>query len=215
MVLSRRNPMLAGDSLFLWSACKRSGELNMQDVSHGALKLEVRREDGPGRITLHYATTNLTQRPLYLFNILHGEIGENGVFPLDDGGYVELADGAIIVSRKLFPVPELVFVESKNLPFVTRLAPGATFQEAIGLPLPLAPANPYESSNEGGDGAVEMLPLFFEIGYFLGVQGTELLGKRFATDRGPRMGFDVFTDSEQQLQRSGALGTAPIRGARG
>ena len=182
----------------------------MSSEVRGDIDLKARCTSSTSALQLEYLAENISQRPVFLFNILHGHISESGVYPLLTGAYVELEPEAVVVSRKLFPVPELTLVEHRNIPFVTRLLPQARVHERIELSLPLKQFDPYRSFEDE-----ELLqwvekPLMFELGYFLGAAGTEELGRSFPTDHGPRPGFDVFTESAQMLLRTDALGEFPI-----
>ena len=135
------------------------------------------------RVAAQYLAENISQRAVFLFNILHGHISESGVYPLLTGAYVELEPEAVVVSRKLFPVPELTLVEHRNIPFVTRLLPQARVHERIELSLPLKQFDPYRSFED--EELIQWVekPLMFELGYFLGAAGTEELG---FVSNGPR-----------------------------
>lgn len=176
----------------------------------GELTLQVRGMISGQTLRLEYRAMNRGQRTLFLFNILHDEMTEAGAFPLFDGAYVESTGDAVVISRKLFPVPPMTFVERRNIPFVTRLVPGATIQESLVLSLPLKPTDPYREFDSTELVQWSEQPVFFELGYFVGAEGTEQLAKSFPTDAGARPGFDVFTESSQILQRAGPLGTVPI-----
>lgn len=186
----------------------------MASESRADIDLKARCTSSARALQLEYMAENLSQSPVFLFNILHGQITEGGVYPLLDTAYVELEPEAIVVSRKLFPVPRFKKVEHRNIPFVTRLMPQARVHQQIELPLPLKPFDPYHSYDADELVQWEERPLVFELGYFVGASGTEELGRSYPTDHGPRPGFDVFTQSEQKLLRTRPLGKFPITAPR-
>ena len=178
--------------------------------AEGELGLEVRLALADQRLRLEYRAINSGGRPLFVFNILHGEMDESGVFPLLHDAYVEMRDNTVVVSRKLFPIPPMMFVERRNIPFATRLLPGQVLHEVIELAVPLKPNDPYHDVDAAELRQWMELPLIFELGYFPGAENTEQTARTFPTDHGLRAGFDVFTESAQLFQRAGPLGTVPI-----
>jgi len=189
----------------------------MSNQSVADLKLEVGRAEGSADLRLRYRATNLTKRPLFLFNTLHGEMTEAGVFPLDTGAYAEIREGSVVLSCKLFPVPDMMLVETRNLPFVTRLQPAESIVETISVPLPVKPRDPYRDQRSESSSAPKRYPLFFELGYFVGAPGTEKLARTFPTDHGPRPGFDAFDEAAQRFTKVGPLGSvyASVTASRG
>lgn len=183
----------------------------MPDMSNQDIRLAARMSLAERHAVFEYEVENLARAPLFLFNLLHGEMNESGTYPIDRRPYVEIGREAVVVSVKLFPVPELTFVEKPNIPFVTRVPPGHTFRDSLSAPLPLATHNPYAEPVSGQGRSTQERPALFELGYFVGKAGTEELGTLFPTDQGPRPGFDVFTASDQKLARVGPLGSVPVR----
>ena len=178
-------------------------------MADGDLRIEARLHMASDRLRIEYRATSAASGPLFLFNILHDEF-DDGVFPLDRGGYVEIDGDGVVVSRKLFAVPSGTLAEKPNIPFLTRLVPGETFQEDFTVALPLAARNPYVDPSPTAGQPFEGRPLMFELGYFAGAEGTEAQGKLFPTDAGDKPGFDVFTPANQRLVRTAALGTVPV-----
>jgi hypothetical protein len=181
----------------------------MSSEARADIDLKARCTSSVRALQLEYIAENVSERPVFLFNILHGNFAANGVYPLLNAAYVEQEDDAVVVSQKLFPVPELMLVEQRNIPFVTRLLPRARVHEHIELALPLKPFDPYRSFKDEDLRQWIEKPLMFELGYFVGSPGTEQLGRAFPTDHGERPGFDVFTESSQKLLRVGPLGSFP------
>jgi hypothetical protein len=210
MVLTRRSLLLGGGLLLVSGACRGGNAPKMSQSSSSELALSVQAAIGARRLTLSYAVSNRAGRPLFLFNQLHGEFEGDG-FPLRTGGYVELENGSVVVSTKLFPVPDDMDVEKPNIPFLTRLEPNGSFKGLLTLELPLSPISPYVDAERDGRGETESRNLYFEMGYFLGGPQVEARVKQFPTSEGPRLGVDTFSHSEQRLQKSGSLGRVPTR----
>jgi hypothetical protein len=186
----------------------------MSSEARADVDLKARCTSAQSSLQLEYLAENISDRPLFLFNILHGHIREDGIYPLLNAAYVELEPETIVVSQKLFPVPQFMLVEHRNIPFVTRLLPRARVHAIIELSLPLRPFDPYRSFD-----ASELLqwvekPLLFELGYFVGADGTEKLGRSYPTDQGPRPGFEAFPEGSQKLARTAPLGEFPIKAPR-
>ena len=205
MVLTRRFFATLIVSLSV-SACSSRINSEINQMEHLKIRAECRLEEG--KLSIAYWVQNITDRSVFLFDIIHRDFN-GSEFPIDDGAYIEVSDETIIVSRKLFPVPDNLFVEAKNIPFVTRLLPGASANGRVELQLPLTPRNPYETLDNMKPEAM-VLPVQFELGYFLGSEGTERLGRSFPTDRGNLPGFDVFDESSQLLARTGLNAYLPI-----
>lgn len=187
----------------------------MSSEARADIDLKARCTSSARTLHLEYIAENVSERAVFLFNILHGEIAQNGVYPLLKRAYVEQEPDAAVISCKLFPVPEFMLVEHRNIPFVTRLLPRARAHEHIELTLPLRPFDPYRSFEDEDLRQWIEKPVMFELGYFVGAKGTEQLGRAYPTDQGERPGFEVFTESSQKLLRVGPLGTFPTVAPKG
>lgn len=122
----------------------------------------------PELLTFRYRAHNLWTRELYLFNRLFVEepSGERRVDP--SKVYVLSEGGVLRVSKQLFPVPDGLAVEWPEVPYLTRLAAGASFEEEIDLKLPAREAYPYMdpevAASAGERKGCEQL--VFTLGYF-------------------------------------------------
>jgi hypothetical protein len=204
MVLSRRNALLGLGAVFV-VGCKVEGGGRVERNDPPTPVLDVRHALLHDTLQLEYRVTNSLSVPIFLFDILHREF-DGSVYPLDPGAYVEISGHDVVVSRKLFPVPDNMLVEQPNIPFSTRLLPGQVSGGLVKLRTPLKSDDPYRE-NAAGEGAVVGRRLFFEIGYFEGAPGTEGTGRAFPTSDGNRHGFEVFDAALQKLVRVGPLGT--------
>lgn len=155
------------------------------------------------RVSAHL--TNNSAQKVFLFNVLHGEIGEDGVYPLDPrGAYVSIESDRVVVSRKIIDVPFGMFVEKRNIPFVTRLLPKQGMQDYIELPLPLAARSPYIEHDDAPKDRIN-LPVYLEFGFFFGHDDTESMSASFNTSGGARRGFEPFSLSSQRIARIGGF----------
>lgn len=173
----------------------------MQSADNSAaLKAELR--VAQNRLTLAYAVKNLTGAELFLFNRMYDDVDSDGRYRVGkDICNVEIRGGHVLLSKKIPAVPELTLVESPNLPCVTVLAAHSTFTEVIDLPLPLNRWTPYATMTQSTRRV--LMPLVFELGYFVGRDGTRAMGKEVATTTGSALRFAPFSLQSQTLLRVG------------
>ncbi len=162
-----------------------------------------------GRLTLRYKFYNKSDsRSAYLFNLLYEEVDETTGYMVDKNFfYVEFEDDKVLMSKKLVPVPPLVFVEKLNIPCVTRVRPGESFEESLTIVSPLSLRNPYLQAGQGKRYVIfEKHKLFFELGYFFAYPGSgDKLANTVKTAIGPSLRFDPFPPSSQSI-----LGLGPF-----
>lgn len=156
-----------------------------------------------------YVVTNFSERNVFLFDVLHGGMGPDGVFMDPERAmYVALEPRRIVICHQIFPVPQGMRVEKRNIPFVTRLTPGSRTEASVDLDLPLLAFDPYRGLADKLRVPVR-LPLFLQIGFFFGAAGTEALAKTYPTRAGPRPGFDPFPITSQRLLAVGPFPPQP------
>jgi hypothetical protein len=173
---------------------------------------------GSDQLVIDYTVVNQGSQTVALFNRLHDDFDARGLpkVSIDLAGITPEID-RIVIGKKLFPVPPDTFVETRYLPYVTLVKPGATFMERITLPLPLVPWHPYLSASEMRVAEPgRQLPLYFELGMFpLPADGMKAL-RKVDTTAGPQYALDAFTESAQHVARIGPLPvTAAIRSPAG
>ena len=162
---------------------------------------------GADQLVIDYTVINQGQQTVALFNRLHDEFDARGLPRVSVDLVGAFAEGdKIVVAKKLFPVPPNTFVESRYLPYVTLVNPGATFMERVTLRLPLTPWHPYLSASEMQlPDAGRHLPLYFELGMFaLPPEGLKTL-RTVSTTAGTQYALDAFTESAQHVARLGPL----------
>lgn len=168
---------------------------------------EITVDPATGSLLVHYVVESRAETDLFLFNKLYDWFDEAGHYRVSvDRVAIEVHDDRVVVSKKLVPVPDWLDVESPNLPCITVLAPGGRFAETLRAPLPLTPWTPYEDALPG---TTRPLPVWFELGWFVGGVGARDLARTVATSIGPALRFSAFTESQQQLFRVGPFAAAP------
>jgi hypothetical protein len=183
--------------------------MTMASAQHQVtLQAELRPRDG-GAATLAYTVRNAGNSEIFLFNRMYADVDAAGRYLVEpDLCLVELREGAAVVAKKIAQLPPLMFVEARNVPCVSVVAAGGTFSEAIALRVPLQPWTPYAAAPARA-GPVP-LPVLFELGFFVGMEGTRALAKMVPTSAGDAMRFAPFPEDSQLLLRSGPLGTLPV-----
>lgn len=177
------------------------------------LELAVTMDVGKEVLLISYYVKNHNTAPLFLFNILHDFPGDDGIYEIDQGAYVEMADGEVVISKKQLSLPPGVLVEKEIVPFVTRISPGRSFKETFKLALPLSHRVYYEDSESESvlsEKRSKNVKARFEIGYFYGMPGTDELAETVPTDRGDVLGFDPFPITSQRIISVGPFPAVPV-----
>lgn len=117
-------------------------------------------------LSLRYTVRNGSTSDAYLVNRLY-RLGELG--PEVDPGIVYITredDGGVTLRKQMLRVPSNIKVETPELPYVTRLAAGSSFEETLRVALPIMPYSPYELAQAPVSlGDITMLR--FALGYLL------------------------------------------------
>ncbi len=154
------------------------------------------------RLLLTYSVANLGDAEIYLFNRMYDDVDDDGKYRVGkDVCNIETVDDVVLVSKKIPAVPQFMLVESPNIPCVTALAARQSFAETIEMDLPLKPWTPYAAL--ANPSRRNTLPLFFELGYFVGRDGTRALAKHVPTVSGHALRFAPFSIASQSLLRVG------------
>ncbi|WP_046246007.1 hypothetical protein [Hymenobacter terrenus] len=171
--------------------------------------------DGPaaGALRLHYRVRNTGAQPLYFLNQLWKRAwrdpGRNQVLfgVLPNLANVEVSPEAVTVSKKVTDVPPGLMVEALRIPFMTRVEPGAAYEETVELALPLQLNNMYQAGPPNVPAVPR--PLHFELGY-VSFGPAEAI-REVATPAGSAFGTDAFPESEQEVIRVGPFqGSVPV-----
>lgn len=167
-----------------------------------------------GVLYFDYSVKNKSPAPLFLFNILHGAPGSDGLVEVDEGSYVELGETEVVISKKQLSLPFGVLLLQKTVPFVTRIPSQRSFRENFQMPLPLSRKVYYEEQKIDENAKLEpttSLPLSFELGYFFGKPGTDELAKTYKTNKGDVIGFDPFPIGSQKVLSIGPFANVPTQ----
>lgn len=157
------------------------------------------------QLILQYSVLNQGTETVVLFNRLHKGFDGKGR-PVVDANFVGVMPFAneIVIAKKLFPIPPGRLVEAPYLPYLTKVSPGARFEERIVLNLPLVAWDPYLSTDEIPLPPVgKSLPVYFDLGMFT-LPKESVLGMT-ETTLGPLPSLQAFTESSQRIARLGPL----------
>ena len=163
--------------------------------------LRVGVQPAPDALLIAYEFRNRSARTAFLFNVLH-RTGPSGGPETDSNlVYAQQSGDSVVLSKKIFPVPNDVDVEKPDVPYVTRVEPGQVFREKFTVPLPLKLWTPYPGS------AAPTLPqasVWFELGFFLAPDPS------FAKQSGGHLVVYPFPTEKQVVLRVGPLGRFPL-----
>jgi len=118
----------------------------------------------PEALILGYEFNNRSPKVAFLFNALYRTGSGGGLETSPDYVYAEASGETLLLSKKIHPVPDDIDVERPEVPWCTRVEPGATFREKITIPVPVKLWTPYSTPpRPHAPSAVA----FFELGFHL------------------------------------------------
>lgn len=156
---------------------------------------------------LHYRVSNHGTLPLYLLNRMWNTIRRNSatntqVFETSsDLANIQIDSTEVLVSKTVVDVPYGMLVEVRQIPCMTRLAPGDDYEETIRLALPLVPYTVYEQNSSPGLRVSRKLR--FELGYILGSPHVERIVEPVATSTDTAFYIDAFPAKNQLIIGAG------------
>ena len=125
-------------------------------------------ESDEDRLVFSYSVTNDWGREVFLFNRLFvtDRTGKRTVYP--NHLYVSVSGTTLQLAKTLIPVPEEKEVEYPEVPYMTRLESGESFEERIELTLPIREHHPYRRPDieKAADHEMVCEELVFILGYF-------------------------------------------------
>lgn len=125
-------------------------------------------ESDNDRLVFSYSVTNDWGREIFLFNRLFttDRTGKRTVDP--NHLYVSVSGTTLQVAKTLIPVPEAKEVEYPDVPYMTRLESGDSFEETVELTLPIREHHPYRypALEKAADHEIVCEQLVFILGYF-------------------------------------------------
>lgn len=174
--------------------------------------LAVTLEFAVDALHLRYQARNRGTLPVYLLNRLWNTIRRDSgtdaqVFEtLPDLATVQVDSTEVVVSKSVVDVPYLMLVEVRQIPCMTRVAPGESYEETVRLPLPLMPYTVYERAASHGPSVSRGLR--FELGYIQGSERVERMVEPVATPTDEAFYIDAFPAQDQ-----GIIGVGPFQEA--
>jgi hypothetical protein len=120
--------------------------------SPASLALDVRTVHADaGSLAFEYRLTNNGGAPVYAFTGVYRTDATGAATVDPDAVYSFVRDGGLVEFQKaLLPVPPWTTVETPEVPFLTRLEPGATHREEVTVALPLRVNDPYDENYPEG-----------------------------------------------------------------
>lgn len=97
-------------------------------------------------LVLTYALTNLSPESVAAFNRFHVAPPDGSPRMAPDGAYTDLANDVLTVSMRVLEVPRGLRVAERELPFVTPVARGGRFTEAVRFVRPVRLHSPYREA---------------------------------------------------------------------
>jgi hypothetical protein len=166
----------------------------------------------PESIRLEYSVLNRTVEPLYLCNLFWNDSRINPatleeefeVNPND--AYLRIEADHLKVALSTIKVDISDGIGIRFIPLLTRVEPQQQFAASLSLALPLAPYRKTKTATPA-DGPL-LLPLYFELGYFLGDAHTQEHIRPANTGRGNAYQITPFLFSNQQLIAAGPFNEA-------
>lgn len=105
-------------------------------------KLVVDYQISGDTLEVEYGVKNESSRAIYIFNVLLAPGSMSDV--ADKPFYACLRnDGTLLLAKMIAPVPRIRSVEFRQIPFATKVEPGASFSAKERVKLPIEEFNPY------------------------------------------------------------------------
>ncbi|MBL0747033.1 hypothetical protein [Nocardioides baculatus] len=181
----RRRPgwVVAGTlaGLLVVSGCSGSGEEPVETSTEGGpadpgqdtprpdVDFDVEVTPGADAIAVSWTLTNTGDRPLLVVDRVPRASGAGVVYDPQATYVVGGADGLVEVASRLFDLPETDTMSFAQPPRAgaSELAPGATVQRDLAVPLPLERLSPW--GNDLGDGPIALPDPVTSVRFCLGV----------------------------------------------
>ena len=115
-------------------------ERDMNNVTGVTISAEAGVQDE--LLSISYRVHNILDQPIYLVNRVFKWSSDG--FSVDPTiVYTQLSDGELWLTKAKLDIPENFDVEDPDVPFLTKVEAGETFEESFSLPLPLEPYHAY------------------------------------------------------------------------
>jgi len=165
--------------------------------------LRVAIQASPTSLLLGYEFRNRSDKTAFLFNVINRP-APDAQQALSNQIYVQPVGGAVILGKKIIPVPSNMDVYKPSVPYVTRVEPGGVYVEKMSLMLPLRVFAPYSSGTQVTPAEAAV---YFELGFFLAPDPS------VARESGGHLVVYPFPAEKQIILRAGPLGRFPIQPA--
>jgi hypothetical protein len=95
-------------------------------------------------LQVKYKVKNVTEEEIYLFNVLWDWNSQGQYIPDPKPAYATMAEpGLLHIAKQIPALPKTRRVELRRIPFVTKVAPGETFEDVFTIKVPVEEYNPY------------------------------------------------------------------------
>ncbi|WP_315760684.1 hypothetical protein [Sphingomonas sp. Y38-1Y] len=160
-------------------------------------------------LVLSYEARATGSEAIFLLDGIH-DPAAGGKLPMRNRPWVFVGEGEAVLTARFHAAPPGMFVNALNVPVPTRIAPGERIERRVTASLPLVGDEPYRKFERPPVPQRRELPVFFELGWFVGRPGVEAMAKSVETSEGPRMAFPSVSEEGQQVGRFGPLGSVPV-----
>jgi hypothetical protein len=121
-------------------ASENMEETDMNNVTGVTISAEAGVQEE--MLSINYRVHNILDQPIYLVNRVFKWSSDG--FSVDPTiVYTQLSDGELWLTKAKLDIPENFDVEDPDVPFLTKVEAGETFEESFSLPLPLEPYHAY------------------------------------------------------------------------
>lgn len=153
-------------------------------------------------IQISYHFKNKTSSDIYLFNKIYHDFPKDGLTDFDKNiTYNIVGSDGVLITKSMIDVPKNIKVEYKVYPCTTKVLPQGEFSETFKINLPLTLFEPYGRRVSKPD--TKDLPIWFSIGYFVGVPEAEKMAIMTKTPSGNFHYFDPFAFQDQKILQVG------------
>lgn len=181
----------------------------MTSIDFPGLSVRVALAVDKAAATLTYEARASGADTIFLLDGIHNG-ARGGKLQMRDAPWVYLDEDAVRLTARFHGPPPGSLVPALNVPIPTRLAPGEQVRRTLAVALPLLGDEPHRHFDRPPVPQTRVLPVFFELGWFVGRPGVEAMAKSVETSEGPRMAFSAVSERGQQVGRLGPLGELPV-----
>ncbi len=173
------------------SVSNSDAEMNVQVVQSTKSSLQI-----------SYRFKNKTSSDIYLFNKIYHSFPKDGLTDFDKNiTYNIVGSDGVLIAKSMIDVPKNIKVEYNVYPCTTKVISHGEYSETFKVNLPLALFEPYGSRKSSID--TKDLPFWFNLGYFVGFEGTDKMAIMVKTPSGSYHYFDPFAFQDQKILQVG------------